>query len=68
MPRFMKLRPVAAELFRVDERTDGWTDMTSLIFAARMCDERGGIGSCWGNWRERGHWGDLGVDGWIILR
>ena len=25
------------------------------------------IGSWWGNRRERGHWGDLGVDGWIIL-
>ena len=25
------------------------------------------IGSCWGNRRERGHWGDIGVDGWIIL-
>ena len=24
------------------------------------------IGSCWGNRKERGHWGDLGVDGWII--
>ena len=21
----------------------------------------------WGNRRERDHWGDLGVDGWIIL-
>jgi len=30
---------------------------------------RGGcIGSWWGNRRERDHWGDLGVDGWIILR
>ena len=30
---------------------------------------RGGcIGSWWGNWREGDHWGDLGVDGWIILR
>jgi len=29
---------------------------------------RGGcIGSCWGNWREGHHWGDLGIDGWIIL-
>jgi len=33
---------------------------------ARM-DERGCIGSWWGNWREGDHWGDLGVDGWIIL-
>ena len=23
--------------------------------------------SWWGNWREGDHWGDLGVDGWIIL-
>jgi len=29
---------------------------------------RGGpVGSWWGNQRERGHWGDLGIDGWIIL-
>ena len=28
---------------------------------------RGCIGSWWGNWREGDHWGDLGVDGWIIL-
>jgi len=27
----------------------------------------GCIGSWWGNRRERVHWGDLGVDGWIIL-
>ena len=33
-----------------------------------MGEERGCIGSWWGNRRERGHWGDLGVDGWIILR
>ena len=25
------------------------------------------IGSCWGNRREGDHWGDLGIDGWIIL-
>ena len=30
--------------------------------------KRGGcIGSWWGNGREGDHWGDLGVDGWIIL-
>ena len=34
---------------------------------ARMGEERGCIGSWWGNRRERGQWGDLGVDGWIIL-
>ena len=34
---------------------------------ARMGEERGSIGSWWGNRRERDHWGDLGVDGWIIL-
>ena len=34
---------------------------------ARMGEERGCIGSWWGNCREGDHWGDLGVDGWIIL-
>jgi len=33
----------------------------------RMGEERGYIGSWWGNRRERDHWGDLGLDGWIIL-
>jgi len=32
-----------------------------------MGEEWGRIGSWWGNWRERDHWGDLGVDGCIIL-
>ena len=36
MSRFMKLGPVEAELFHVDERTDGQTDMTGLIFALAM--------------------------------
>jgi len=34
---------------------------------ARMGEERGCIGSWWRNRREGNHWGDLGVDGWIIL-
>jgi len=34
----------------------------------RVCARRGRYkGSFWGNRRERDHWGDLGVDGWIIL-
>jgi len=28
---------------------------------------RGRIGFWWGNRRESDSWGDLGVDGWIIL-
>ena len=34
---------------------------------ARMGEEGVYRGSCWGNRRERDHWGDLGVDGRIIL-
>jgi len=34
---------------------------------ARMGEERGCIGCWWGNRREGDHWGDLGVNGWIIL-
>ena len=34
----------------------------------RMDEERRCIGLWWGNRRERDHWGDLGVDGWIILK
>ena len=30
-------------------------------------EEKGCIESWWGNRREGDHWGDLGVDGWIIL-
>ena len=32
-----------------------------------MGEERGCIESWWGNRREGDHYGDLGVDGWIIL-
>ena len=34
---------------------------------ALMVEQWGCIGSWWGNRREGDHWGDLGVDGWIIL-
>ena len=34
---------------------------------ARMGEERGCMGCWWGNRREGDHWGDLGIDGWIIL-
>ena len=33
----------------------------------RLGEDRGCIGSWWGNRREGDHWGDLDVDGWIIL-
>ena len=35
--------------------------------AALMCEERGCIGSWWGNRKEREHWGNLVVVGWTIL-
>ena len=34
---------------------------------ARMGEEGECTGSWWGNRRERDHWGDLGLGGWIIL-
>jgi len=39
----------------------GWAYVT------RKGEERGCIGSWWGNRREGDHWGGLGVDRWIIL-
>ena len=41
--------------------------MRWAVHVAHMGEERGCIGSWWGNRRERDHWGDLGLDGWIIL-
>jgi len=38
----------------------------TMGWVRRMGEERGCIGSWWGNRREGDHWGDLGVDGWII--
>jgi len=34
---------------------------------ARMGEKMGCMGSWWGNRMEGDHWGDLGLDGWIIL-
>ena len=42
-------------------------NLVSPGHVARMGEERGCIGSWWGNRREGDHWGVLGVDGWIIL-
>jgi len=44
-----------------------WRRMRWAGHVARMGEERGCIISWWGNRREGDHWGDLGVDGWIIL-
>ena len=40
---------------------------SALIIVARMGEGRGVYRVLVGNRRERDHWGDLGVDGWIIL-
>ena len=44
-----------------------WRRMRWAEHVARMGEEKGCIGSWWGNRREGGHWIDLGVDGRIIL-
>jgi len=44
-----------------------WRRMRWAGHVARMGEERAFIGSWWGNRREGDHWGDLGIDGWIIL-
>ena len=42
--------------------------MRWALHAARMGENRGPIGSWWGNRRERDRWGYLGVSGKKILR
>jgi len=46
----------------IKSRRMGWVGNV-----AHMGEEWGCIRSWWGNRREGDHWGDLGVDGWIIL-
>ena len=36
-------------------------------YVARMGEERGCVMSWWGNRRDGDHWGDLGMEGWIML-
>jgi len=36
------------------------------IVPRRIWVRRGCIGSCWGNRREGDHWGELGVNEWIL--
>jgi len=43
-----------------------WGSFPAVMGPERV-EERGCIGSSWGNRREGNHWGDLGVDWWIIL-
>ena len=38
-----------------------------MLHVARMGEEWGVCMFCWGNRREGDQWGDIGVDGWIIL-
>ena len=45
-----------------------WRRMRWAGHVARMGEESRCIESWWGNRREGDHWGDLGVDGWVILR
>jgi len=42
-------------------------DMFCIVVAMNLARRGGCRGSWWGNRRERDHWGDQGVDGWIIL-
>jgi hypothetical protein len=47
----------------IKSRKKGWAGHVACMGEERRC-----IGSWWGTRRERDHWEDLGVDGWLILR
>jgi len=44
-----------------------WDMKLFCLYHISFSKPRGCIGSCWGNGREGDHWGNLGIDGWIIL-
>jgi len=46
----------------IKSRRMKWLGMWSVWVRRGGC-----MGSCWRNWREGDHWGELCVDGWIIL-
>jgi len=39
-----------------------WAGHVARVGEGRVC-----VGSCWGNRRVGDHWGDLDVEGWIML-
>jgi len=47
----------------IKSRRIRWAGHVAHMGEGRMC-----IGSWWGNRREGDHWGNLGIDVWIILR
>jgi len=52
---------LALKTDKIEKNEMGWACGTYWV------SRRGCIGSWWGNRREGDHWGDLGVDGRIIL-